>query len=143
MKINATKSKTEFNLKNHFAMMMQFKAQTKSLLNNLFDTANTHTTEVESTTENNISYESSRTQFKVGRTLRNKILKSKSLTHSSNFKNVKAALYIQYRYKRYSEIVEMLTKLSQEFPDYLKVDTAQKMYDLPHPGGYCGPNKQK
>lgn len=142
---NSTKSKTEFNLKNHFSMMMQFKAQTKSLLNNLFDTANTHTTESDLTNENNNNNESefSRTQFKVARTLRNKIMKSKSLTHSSNLKNAKAALYTQYRYKRFHEIVELLNKLSQEFPDYLKIDTAQKMYGLPNPGGYCGPNKQK
>jgi len=140
-----TESKTEFNLKNHFSMMMQFKAQTRSLLNNLFDTANTHTTETHTANENTSdnTNEFSRTKFKVGKTLRNKILKSKSLTHSSNLKNAKALIYSQYRYKRFGEIVDLLNKLSQEFPDYLKIDTAQKMYGLPNPGGYCGPNKQK
>ncbi len=142
---NSTESKTEFNLQNHFAMMMQFKAQTKSLLNNLFDTANTHTLESESANENTNSNtnEFSRTKFKVGNTLRKTILKSKSLTHSSKLKNAKAGEYTQYRYKRFHEIVDLLNKLSQEFPDYLKIDTAQKMYGLPNPGGYCGPNKQK
>lgn len=143
--LNSSESKTEFNMKNHFSMMMQFKAQTRSLLNNLFDTANTHTMESQNNNENtyNNSNEYLRTKFKVGRNLRNKILKSKSLTHSSNLKDSKAAKYTQYRYKRFHEIVDILNKLSEEFPDYLKVDTAQKMYGLPSPGGYCGPNKQK
>lgn len=138
----STETKTEFNLKNHFAMMMQFKSQTKNLLNNLYRTANTHTVGAKGLEQIKNKY--LRTKYKVSNNARRSMLKSKTLTHSSDItKKSTKSLYIQYRYKRYQEIVDMLHSLSKEFPDYLKIDTAQNRYNLPNPGGYCGPNKKK
>lgn len=146
LKIECSHSKTEVNLQNHLSMMMQFKVQTRSLLNNLFITANSHTTEIKKNEKNeNLNQnEILRTKFKVSKNQRRTILRSKTLVHSSTIKNRMAAReYPQYRYKSFSEIVTKLDELSKKFPDYLRINTAQNLYGLPNPGGYCGPNKQK
>jgi len=128
-------------MQNHLSMMMQFKTQTISFLKNLYETANSATSTSKFSNNNHIK--SSRTMFKVSKNKRNRMLRSKTITHSSDISYPNTKDYRQFKYKRYYEIVESLNKLSKEYPDYLRVDTAQNLYGLPNPGGYCGPNNQK
>ena len=43
----------------------------------------------------------------------------------------------RYKYQSYDEIIEKMQTLGKEYPDLIKVETAQKLYNLPHPGGSC------
>lgn len=54
-----------------------------------------------------------------------------------------AGKYTQFRYYKYQEIVSELEKLAKvEGGKWVKLTTAQKDFDLPSPGGYCGQNKE-
>ncbi len=44
----------------------------------------------------------------------------------------------QYKFYSYDEIFNLIYKLSKEHPDYVKVTTAQDLYNLPNPMGSCG-----
>ena len=44
----------------------------------------------------------------------------------------------QYKFYTYEEIFSSLHKLSKEFPDYVRITTAQNYYKLPNPMGNCG-----
>jgi hypothetical protein len=118
---------TGFNLQNHLALMMKFKTKTQSMLKNLYLSANHVEMDRKMRTH---SQSKSRSQ-------------TQSSTHISSLGKMKnkykrsTQKYIQYRYKNYQEIVDQLTDLANQYPDYLKVSTAQELYNLPNPGGYC------
>ena len=61
--------------------------------------------------------------------------------NSNSFLNNKVN-YLQYEYKNYQEIVEILKALAIKYPNLIKLDTAQNLYNLPNPGGECGLNQQ-
>lgn len=124
--------KTGFNLQNHLSMMMKFKTKTNSMLQNLYFSAN----HVEMTRRKLKSRNKTKTKIKTSH-------KAQTSTHYSSLRRLenkyKASTqkYIQYRYKNYQEIVDQLMELAKKYPDYLKVTTAQELYKLPNPGGYC------
>jgi hypothetical protein len=115
--------KSGFNLQNHLSMMMKFKSKTQSMLQNLYLSAN----HVEM-------------ERRVRTNSRSKTQNSSHMSSLSKLKNKykrSGQKYIQYRYKNYQEIVDQLMELANQYPDYLKVSTAQELYGLPNPGGYC------
>jgi hypothetical protein len=158
--INKTySSNTENNssLQNHFKMMTQFKIQSKMFLNNLFETANTHSNYMEKTKKeksNEIKFNLKRieksektntntnTESKMKTEIRKEYIKQKNIKHSSDYFQDRV-LYKQYKYIKYEDIISKMKKLAKKYPKFLKVDTAQKLYGLPNPGGYCGKNKKK
>lgn len=129
--------KTEFNLQNHLSMMMKFKTKTHNMLENLYLSAN----RVEMKTFN--------TKNSKAKTSRKKRLSKTNLSshfssvrEMSNLNKLNTKDYVQFRYKSYIEIVLALNELSKKYPDYLEVTTAQKLYNLPYPGGFCDINKK-
>jgi hypothetical protein len=114
------------NYRNHFQSAMQFKHQTKMLLEELYYSTNLK------------KMNTSHKKMKL------KKLKSKVdyiyLQSNSNFdKNLNE----YYKYYTYDQIIDQLKDLEEKFPQYIKLKTGQKLFDLPNPGGYCGKNKQK
>ncbi len=57
--------------------------------------------------------------------------------HTSKIHSKNQNDYKQYRYLNYDEIVERMKELAKQYPDLIKLDTAQRLYGLPYPGGYC------
>ena len=156
-------SENKSSLQNHFKMMTQFKIQSKMFLNNLFETANTHANSLEKAKEEILKKKNSsskkREETEKAKTntntntntnsktknvsaMRKSIMKQKTITHTSDLKQ-EHVKYTQFRYKRYEEIISRMQKLAKKYPKFLKVENAQKLYGLPHPGGYCGKRKKK
>ena len=115
-------------------------------LNNLYETANTNAFSNEKENEEiskNYKTETENTnRSKNMYDMRKNIMKDKTIKHSSEFsqKNVN---YKQYKYKRYEDIISRMKHLARKYPTFLKIETAQKLYGLPNPGGYCGKKKKK
>lgn len=154
---NASKSQSTFNMQNHLAMVMKMKAKTRSMLENLYLSAN----RVELKNFNNFEKTNGES-----RSLRSKLLRTKrktnsklhvhthfhSSSHSAHFSEIKSSYmkksnlkgedYRQFRYLNYDDVVRKLLELSGKYPDFLKINTAQKLYNLPHPGGYCNIEKK-
>jgi hypothetical protein len=145
--ISCEESSNKFNLQSHLQSMMKFKAKTRTLLQNLYFSANK--VDSQCAAENKGTMISHR----CGKRKTNSTIKATRKTkfrHSvRHFSTVSDQFvksqndYIQYRYKNYQEIVDELYALAKKYPDYLKVDTAQKLYNLPNPGGFCDANKKK
>lgn len=139
-------SKSTFNLQNHLSMAMTFKVKTKTLLENLYKSAN----KVEFQNFNNKKVlKNSENDDEINfnercgkRSLLKRKVNTNNLHHFSNLHGKTQHEYIQYRYKEYNEIVDRLFELAQQYPDLVKVNTAQKLYNLPHPGGYCNYDKK-
>ena len=137
-KINSLESKSESSLQNHYAMMAQFKATTKSLLNNFYSVANSAYTSSEERAKKIL-----KRKLKNSKKLKRKLLRSKSQTHSSTYHSAGPVEYTQYKYIEYFELIQRIKNLATQYPDYVKIETAQKLYNLPNPGGFCGENKEK
>jgi hypothetical protein len=126
--------KTEFNLQNHLTMMMKFKTKTRNMLENLYLSAN----RVEMSKFNSKEKTSRKKRF----TKTNLSSHFSSVREMASLNKLNTKDYVQFRYKSYQEIVFALGELSKKYPDYLQVTTAQKLYKLPHPGGFCDSNKK-
>jgi hypothetical protein len=131
---NSSETKTEFNLQNHLTMMMRFKTKTHTMLENLYLSAN--------------RVEMKKSSVKRRASSRRKVVRTNTSSHFSSLKGMKKMMklknkdYVQFRYKTYGEIVKTLEELAKKYPAYLKLTTAQKLYKLPHPGGYCANDKK-
>ena len=140
IKSNTTES--SFNLQNHLSMMMKFKSKTNIMLKSLYISAN----RVEKTKTKTSKKQNKQNTFTNKKPSQNKNKKQnkQAIHHFSNIKAIRkqvnllrVADYQQYRYLSYEEIVNTLYDLQRKYPNYLKIDTAQNLYKLPHPGGYC------
>jgi len=118
-------------------MLMKMKTKTKTMLENLYLSANRVDLENFNKPHN-----------KQGQTTlinAKSPVKSQKSSHFSKLHHkqiLKPANYRQYRYLNYEEIVNKLKELSKKYPNYLKVTTAQKLYNLPYPGGFCDTNRK-
>lgn len=146
----STDSENQSNFENHFSMMMKMKMKTRALLQNLYTTANkieSSEKDIKSKQEENF-FTFLQNGMKRRASTENK--KSLLVSHISRlskemirrYKNNKEK-YIQYRYLNYHEIEAELHKLAEKYPSYLRLTTGQKLYDLPHPGGYCKSEQDK
>lgn len=142
--INANTTKTEFNLKNHLMMLTKMKTKTRAMLENLYISANRvemqkhytrnkKTLRTKNTSHLNTQFESTAQRSEHFSELNSKMLKKYKL---------KAKDYEQYRYLNFEEVVKKLEEFAQKYPDYFTLTTAQKLYNLPHPGGYCNLEKK-
>jgi hypothetical protein len=139
-------------------MMTQFKMQSKMFLNNLFETANTHSNAMEDKIKK--EEKSNKKKFNLKRIeeslktnttnneqnnvseIKKQYIKQRNIKHSSDiFQD--HVLYKQYKYIKYQDIISKMKKLAKKYPKFLKIDTAQNLYGLPYPGGYCGKKKKK
>ena len=137
-------SKTE----SHFSMMMKMKSKTKVLLKNLFTTANKveeidegiNSDEEKDSTEDFYTFLQSESKRRASteNTLSylSKHISKISINILNNYKKNREK-YIQYKYLDYNEIIEELNLLKNKYPGYLELKTAQELYNLPNPGGYC------
>lgn len=107
----------------HYSSAMQFKAKTRSALESMYLASNL------------ISLDSSEKILKDKEKL--KLRKTKKVL--PNFSELEQF----YKFYTYDEIVEELLSLARKYPRYLKVKTAQELYDVPVPGGDCGKDKNK
>ena len=110
---------TEFEFENRIKMSSEFKMKSRTFLQKLDSTVNFHL------------------KFK---NIQN-VHPRNSQAHSSSPPNLKVN-YIQYQYKEYQEIVDILKGLSVKYPNLIKLETAQNLYNLPNPGGECAGNGQ-
>jgi hypothetical protein len=46
-----------------------------------------------------------------------------------------------YKYYSYDEMTSELYDLAKKYPNFIKVEVAQTLYNLPHPAGHCGAKK--
>jgi len=129
----------KLTMKSLYFMMLQYKIQTKSFLNNLIITANTvnkeYTKVNKNTKENKLKLKFLNKFFTKKKTKSKN--RKENIEYNNNNKNK------EFKYKKYDEIIYKMKKLSKKFPKFLKIKTAQKLYNLPNPYGYCGENKQK
>ena len=95
---------------------MSFKVATNNLLENLFFSSNLK----------KICHNSDlKTKFRF----RNRYRKNDNLEH--------------YKYHTYDEIRSELNFMAKKHKDFLEIKTAQDLYKLPNPGGYCGKSRDK
>ena len=103
----------EFEFLNRLRMSTHFKMKSRTFLQKLFTTSNT---------------------FK-GKPLSKG---PKPLGHPHSSKSPKKKVnYFQYEYYEYNDIAESLKDMAEKYPDLVKLETAQKRFNLPHPGGDC------
>jgi hypothetical protein len=155
-----TANQNSLSFQNHLAMMLKMKTKTRTMLENLYISANRIENEKNHNDgENNFlekkfelnsktSKNTSKTKFFTKFHYQTKAKRTTS--HVSNFgkellQSSKQAeeVYIQYRYLSYDDVVDELIRLAKEYPDYLRVTTAQEEYKLPNPGGICGDSQSK
>jgi hypothetical protein len=151
---NKITNKNKFSLQNHFKMMTQFKLQSKMFLNNLFETANTHGNSLKEEEKeltnreeafaraNTNANTNTNTNTEFLSEIRRKFIKEKTVTHSSDLFQ-EHVNYKQFKYIKYEEIISKMKNLAKKYPNFLHIDTAQNLYGLPNPGGYCGKKKKK
>ncbi len=106
------------------------------MLENLYMSAN----RVDMGLLNKFDRRSSTEKVYTSRTHFSSLSKRKMLKYNNKLKTQE---YQQYRYKNYEEIEGELNELAQKYPDYLKVTTAQELYKLPYPGGFCDGTQKK
>jgi hypothetical protein len=117
-------NKFEFEFLNRFKMSTEYKMKSRTFIQKLFSTVNDKLYSRHS--EEPPKKDSSRSGH----------------PHKSIVKKRKVN-YLQYEYREYSEIAEILTALAKKYPNLIKLDTAQKLFNLPHPGGKCSHSGEK
>ena len=111
-------------------MMLKFKEKTNLMLNKLYKSANRFHLN---------SKKKNKTNFKrmVSRMQNQNLMQHFSSLDDLQVKKKFDQQFVQYRYKNFNAIKTILYDLAKKYPDYLQVTTAQQLYGLPYPGGYC------
>ncbi len=117
-------NKFEFEFLNRLKMSTEFKMKSRTFIKKLFSTVN------EKLYSRHSEKPSKKDSSRSGH------------PHKSTVKKRKVN-YLQYEYREYFEIAEILTSLAKKYPNYIKLDTAQKLFNLPHPGGNCSHSGEK
>jgi hypothetical protein len=106
----------------HLKALNHMKTGTKSLLENLYATANM----------------SNRRSKEVDLMMHYQEIENiVNHTNQVNQPGVNPKEYRPYDYYTYSEIVQKLKQLAAKYPKFMELKTAQELYGLPNPGGMC------
>lgn len=105
--------------------MLKLKITSRKLLNFLYNSANQFSSNLD-------------TSMKKFRR-KNKVFLSSNeeLSRYSTVPTQDTEKFQQFEYKTYDDIVNEIFALEKEFPDLVRVSTAQERYKLPYPGGIC------
>jgi len=139
--INYTKCNSySLSLKSHLEMMTKMKAKSRAFLEKLYITANSvdekpndklNFIEKSFLEKNSIE---SKAQQEPGHRNDPVFIKhfSKIPKHRIKHRNI-----TQYEYREYRNITNTIIKLAKDYPDLVKLTTAQEEFNLPNPGGSC------
>ena len=119
--IFSTEIKT--NLENHLKMLNKLKMKSKVFLETLYNTVN-------NVDEQRIMRKHKLNQgpFMVTNQVKRNLKRERFVVHKS---------FPSYEYRDYRNINKTMHDLVKQYPELVKLSTAQKDYNLPNPGGRC------